>query len=315
MILEDIKQKIEKANSIVLLTHEMPDGDAVGSTIAMYIALKRLGKNVDMIIENCPRTYDFLPFRNEIKEEGSREKYDLTIALDCSDIKILNGFSNYFETAKDRIVIDHHGSNTMFGDINFVNPVSPACCQILVLVLEYLGVEIDKEIGTCILAGIITDTGGFKYETVTAETFELIAELLNKGINVSNVYKKVLQMISRSSFELRKIAMNRLEFLEEGKISFTYITKEDEKNWNAVTGEHEGIVEMARDIEGVEVAVFLRETENGYKASLRSNNYVNVSDICLMLGGGGHPKAAGANLPLPLEQAKEKIVDQIKKYI
>lgn len=315
MILEDIKQKIEKAKSIVLLTHEMPDGDAVGSTIAMYIALKRLGKNVDMIIENCPRTYDFLPFRNEIKEEGSREKYDLTIALDCSDIKRLNGFSNYFETAKDRIVIDHHGSNTMFGDINFVNPVSPACCQILVLVLEYLGVEIDKEIGTCILAGIITDTGGFKYETVTAETFELIAELLNKGINVSNVYKKVLQMISRSSFELRKIAMNRLEFLEEGKISFTYITKEDEKNWNAVTGEHEGIVEMARDIEGVEVAVFLRETENGYKASLRSNNYVNVSDICLMLGGGGHPKAAGANLPLPLEQAKEKIVDQIKKYI
>lgn len=315
MILEDIKQKIEKANSIVLLTHEMPDGDAVGSTIAMYIALKRLGKNVDMIIENCPRTYDFLPFRNEIKEEGSREKYDLTIALDCSDIKRLNGFSNYFETAKDRIVIDHHGSNTMFGDINFVNPVSPACCQILVLVLEYLGVEIDKEIGTCILAGIITDTGGFKYEAVTAETFELVAQLINKGINVSNVYKKVLQMISRSSFELRKIAMNRLEFLEEGKISFTYITKKDEETWNAVTGEHEGIVEMARDIEGVEVAIFLREAENGYKASLRSNNYVNVSDICLMLGGGGHPKAAGANLPFPLEQAKEKIVEQIKNYL
>ena len=315
MILEEIKQKIEKANSIILLTHEMPDGDAVGSTIAMYIALKRMGKNVDMIIENCPRTYDFLPFRNEIKEKGTQDKYDLTIALDCSDIKRLNGFSNYFEIAKDRIVIDHHGSNTMFGDINFVNPVSPACCQILVLVLEYLGVEIDKEIGTCILAGIITDTGGFKYEAVTAETFELVAQLINKGINVSNVYKKVLQMISRSSFELRKIAMNRLEFLEEGKISFTYITKKDEEDWNAVTGEHEGIVEMARDIEGVEVAVFLRETENGYKASLRSNNYVNVSDICLMLGGGGHPKAAGANLPFPLEQAKEKIVEQIKNYL
>ena len=315
MILEEIKQKIEKANSIILLTHEMPDGDAVGSTIAMYIALKRMGKNVDMIIENCPRTYDFLPFRNEIKEKGTQDKYDLTIALDCSDIKRLNGFSNYFETAKDRIVIDHHGSNTMFGDINFVNPVSPACCQILVLVLEYLGVEIDKEIGTCILAGIITDTGGFKYEAVTAETFELVAQLINKGINVSNVYKKVLQMISRSSFELRKIAMNRLEFLEEGKISFTYITKKDEEAWNAVTGEHEGIAEMARDIEGVEVAVFLRETENGYKASLRSNNYVNVSDICLMLGGGGHPKAAGANLPFPLEQAKEKIVEQIKNYL
>lgn len=316
MILDNIKQEIEKANTIVLLTHEVPDGDAIGSSLAMYIALKRSGKQVDLIIENCPRVYNFLPCAKEMKEKSEIEQYDLAIALDCSDIKRLNGFAAYFEKAKTRIAIDHHGSNTMFGDYNFVNPASPACAQILVTVLEYIGIEIDKEIGTCLLAGIITDTGGFKYTNVTAETFEFVADLLNKGVNVSEVYKRVLQIVSRASFELRRIAMNRLELLEDGKITFTYITLDDMQKSNAELGDHEGIVEQGRDIEGVEVCVFLRETEKGdYKVSMRSNEYVNVADICLMFGGGGHPKAAGCNINLPLEQAKEKILAQIKPYL
>lgn len=316
MILDNIKQEIEKANTIIILTHEMPDGDAVGSSLAMYIALKRMGKDVDLIIADCPRIFDFLPCSKEIKTKGRYEQYDLAIALDCSDIKRLNGFSAYFENAKTRIEIDHHGSNTMFADYNFVNPVAPACTQILVTVLEYIGAEIDKGIGTCILAGIITDTGGFKYSGVTAETFEFVAELLNKGVNVSEVYKRVLQIISKASFELKRKAMNRLEFLENGKITFTYITLEDMKTANAGPGDHEGIVEQGRDIEGVEVSVFLRETEKGdYKVSMRSNEYVNVADVSLMLGGGGHPQAAGCNIALPLEQAKEKIISQIKKYL
>ena len=316
MILDSIKQEIENANTIVILTHEMPDGDAVGSSLGFYIALKRMGKQVDLIIENCPKVYSFLPCYNEIKNKSNIEQYDLAIALDASDIKRLNGFSSYFENAKIRIQIDHHGSNTMFADFNFVNPVAPAAAQILVTVLEYIGIDIDKEIGTCLLAGIITDTGGFKYSGVTAETFEFAAELLNKGVNVSEVYKKVLQIISKSSFELKRIAINRLEFLEDGKITFTYITQDDIKNVNAGAGDHEGIVEQGRDIEGVEVSVFLRQTENGdYKVSMRSNEYVNVADVCLMLGGGGHPKAAGCNLNLPLEQVKDKIISQIKKYL
>ena len=285
MILDDIKQKIEESNNIVILTHELPDGDAIGSSLAMYIALSRLGKFVDVVIPECPVTYNFLPNRNEIKTESNIESYDLAISLDCSDIKRLNGFAKYFENAKSRVVIDHHSSNTMFGDYNFVNPASPACSQILVLVLKFLGIEIDKEIGTCLLAGIITDTGGFKYQSVTAETFELVAELLNKGVNVSYIYKKVLQTISRSSFELRKLAMDRLEFLEDGKITCTYINKEDEEKYDATIGEHEGIVELARDIEGVEVSIFLRQVEEGYKVSLRSTSYINVADICIMLGG------------------------------
>lgn len=286
-----------------------------GSSLALYNGLKQLGKDVDVVIPEYSRTFEFLPKASEIKKEGRNENYDLAIALDSGDIKRLNGFAKYFEDANTKISIDHHSSNTMFADYNFVNPMAPACAQILVIVLEALGVIIDKEIGTCLLTGIITDTGGFKYKGVTAETFEFVAGLLNRGVNVSDVYKKVLQTLSKARFELTRIAMNRLEFFEDGKITFTYITKEDEEKVEAGTNEHDGIVEMGRDIEGVEISIFLRETDNGYKISLRSNEYVNVSDICLIFGGGGHVRAAGGNINLPFDQAKEKIIDECRKNL
>ena len=317
MTIDNIKEEIYNAESIIILTHEMPDGDAIGSSLAMYNGLKSLGKNVEVVMANNSAVFDFLPGASEIRTEGTKTVYDLAIALDCGDIKRLNGYTEYFENANARIEIDHHGINTMFADYNFVNPAAPACAQILITVLENLGIEITKEIGTCLLTGIITDTGGFKYQGVSAETFEFVAELLNKGVNVSNIYKRVLQVISKNKFELRKLAMNRLEFLEDGKIAFTYILKEDEEKLNAETDAHEGIVEMGRDVEGVEVSIFLRENneKDGYKISLRSNDYVNVADICLMFNGGGHVRAAGGNIKLPLEEAKQRIIDECKKYL
>lgn len=315
MTLDNIKEEIYSAKNIVILTHDIPDGDAIGSSLSLYLALKQLGKTVDIVIPKYSKTFEFLPGATEIKKEGAMEAYDLAIALDCGDIKRLNGFTNYFEDANCRICIDHHGINTMFGDYNFVDPTAPACCQILITVLKALEVEITKDIGTCLLTGIITDTGGFKYPGVKAETFEFVAELLNKGVNVSETYKTVLQTISKEKFELRKIAMNRIELLEEGKIAYTYILQEDEKK--AGSEDHDGIVEMGRDIEGVEISIFLRETEkNNYKISLRSNNYVNVADISLLFNGGGHIRAAGGTITnMHLNKAKEKIINECKKHL
>ena len=316
MILDNILEEINKAEDIAILTHETPDGDAIGSSLALYGALKEMGKKVDVIIPECPEIFNFLPWYCDIKKEGKEEKYSLAIALDCSDIKRLNGFAKYFETEKTKIVIDHHGSNTMFGDFNFVNPDSPAACQILVTVLEYMGIEINKGIGACIATGIITDTGGFRHSTIKPETFEFTAELLKKGVNISSIYRRVMQIISMRQFEIRRIALNRMEFLEDGKIAFTYITNKEQEELGIGIGDHEGIVEFGRDVEGVEVSIFLRELpEGGYKASFRSNEYVNVSDLCLLFGGGGHPKAAGCNINLPLEQSKEKLVLETKKYL
>lgn len=315
MTVDNILEEIKKAKTIVILTHENPDGDAVGSSLAMYMALQKMGKEVDLIIPELPKIYAFLPKAEEAKKEGSTNPYDLAISLDSATIKMLNGWSNYFETAKVKVVIDHHGSNTMYGDYNYINPAAPACAQILITILEYFGIEIDKEIGTAILTGIITDTGGFQYQSTTPETFEFASELLKKGVNVSNIYKKVMNTKSKANFELRRRAIERMQFLEEGKVAITYITMQDQQEVKAEPGDHEGIVEEGRAIEGVEVSIFLRETEKGYRASLRSNDYVNVSDVCLMFGGGGHVHAAGCTIAQSLEQVKEKLINQVKMYL
>ena len=306
MTLDNIKEEIERAGKIVILTHESPDGDAVGSSLAMYNALKQLNKEVDLIIPEYPETFNFLESADKIKKEGE-EYYDLAIALDAADIKRLNGFAKYFEDAKVTINIDHHGSNKMFADYNFVNPDAPACSQILILVLEFLGVNITKEIGTCLLTGIITDTGGFKYSGTSKETFEFTSWLLSIGVNVSDVYRRVLEVRTKGNFALMRLAIDRLELIEDGKIAFTYITKEDEENVKAKNGDHDGLVDIGRTIEDVEVSILLREADGFFKGSLRSNEYVNVSDVCMMFGGGGHLRAARMFNSLTTFRSKRKI--------
>ena len=302
MTLDNILEEIKKANSIVIVTHESPDGDAIGSSLAMELALRSIGKKSDIIIPEYPRTFNFLPNAKNVKDKSDLKKYDLAISLDCTDLRRING-KEYFEEAKRTIVIDHHGTNSMYGDINFVNPVAPACCEILVGMFTYFNIDINQEIGTCILTGIITDTGGFKYQSVTAETFEFTAELLRKGVNVSEIYQTALE--------------TRMEILEDGKVTFTYITNQDETEVNAEPGDHEGLVEIGRDIEGVEISILLRQKDNEdkYKVSMRSRNYVNVSDICYIFGGGGHPKAAGCLIQGTVEQIKEKLLREIRKVI
>ena len=147
MTLDNILEEIKKAESILILTHESPDGDAIGSSLAVNLALKQLGKNPEVIIREFPRTFEFLPGSNDRKIEAQKEKYDLIITLDCADQKRLVG-KEYIERANKIINIDHHGSNTMYGDINFINPVAPACCEILIGMLEYFDIPINVEIGT-----------------------------------------------------------------------------------------------------------------------------------------------------------------------
>lgn len=286
-----------------------------GSTLAVKFAIESLGKNPDVIIPEYSKKFDFLPGIEDLKKESSISRYDLAISLDCADTKILKGYSKYYEGAKKRINIDHHSSNTMYGDINFVNPVAPACSEILIEMFEYFGIKITKTIGTCIMTGIVTDTGGFRINS-TPETFEFTSELVRTGINMKEIFRKTLQTRSRANFELNRRAMNRIEFLEGGKVSFTYITEEDEIEVEAETGDHEGIVEQGRNIEDVEVSIFLHPAkEKGYKVSLRSLEYVDVSKIALKLGGGGHINAAGAFSKGSIEEIKEKVIKEVRKEL
>lgn len=315
MTLDEILKEIKDAEKIVILTHESPDGDAIGSSLAFKLMLEELGKSADVIIPEYSRLFNFLPAIDQVKEKSDIKNYDLAISVDCTGVKRLAG-KEYFENAKRTIVIDHHGSNNMFGDLNYVNPVSPACCEILAGMFEYFQIDITKEIGTCIMTGIITDTGGFRHSGINPETFEFTAELIRKGVNIPDIYKRTLRTVTKANFLLTKKVMDRMEILEDGKVTFTYITLQDEEEVGAEPGDHEGLVEIGRDIEGVEVSIFIREKEeNLYKISLRSGNMVNVSDVCLMFGGGGHLRAAGANVQGNVEQVKEKVLKEVKKAL
>lgn len=315
--LDKILEEINKANSIVILTHDNPDGDAVGTSLALYNALKKYGKeNVDIIIPECPKAFLFLPGADNIKKSSECESYNLAIGIDCSNLNMLNGGNKYFENSDHTVVIDHHNTNTMYGDLNFVNPDAPACAEVMIVALNSFNIDIDKDIGTCILAGIITDTGGFKSQNVTSETFEFVANLLKKGINVSSVYRKVLLLKTKSAYELARAANNRLEFFSDGKIAYTYVTLEDYEKFGTSYGDHEGIVEVGRDIEGVEVSIFVRPIKGkGFKVSLRSNNKVDVDEIALLFGGGGHPKAAGFYINGDIESVKKKVIDEVKRCL
>ena len=315
MTLDTILEEIKKAEKIVVLTHEGPDGDAMGSSLGLVFALESLGKNVDIIIPEYSKSFKFMPGIEKLKEKSDVEEYDLAIALDCADSKILKGYTKYFEKATRKIVIDHHGSNTMYGDINFVDPVAPACCQILVGMFEYFGIKLTKDMATCIRTGIITDIGGFGYNA-TSETFEFASDILRLGVNISDIFRKALYTKNKANFEFNKRAMDRMEFLEDGKVAFTYITAKDEEEVNALPGDHEGIVDVGKNIENVEVSIFLHEVKDkGFKISLRSVEYVNVATVAIMFGGGGHDKAAGAYSNGLPEQIKMKVLNEVKKQL
>jgi phosphoesterase RecJ-like protein len=316
MTLDEILKEINNAETFVILAHENPDGDAIGSSLAMCLALQNMGKKAEVLMKEHPANFNFLPGVENIKTEASLENYDMAIVVDCPDLKrVVSTYHKYFEEAKVKVEFDHHGKNAMFGDYNIVDQVSPACAQILVSSFEYLNIEITKDIATCLLTGIITDTGGFKNSGITAETFEFAAWALTKGVNVSNIYRESMMIVTKSKFEIQKIAMDRLEFFADGKIAFTYITKEDDKKIDFQPGDHDGIVEIGRNIEGVEISIFLYEKDKGFKASLRSNEYADVSEICMIFGGGGHIKASGATMNMSLEDAKKAIISESIKHL
>ena len=316
MTLDEILKEIKNAQTIAILTHESPDGDAIGSSLALKLMIEELEKEAEVIIPEFPRTFQFLPGAEQVKIDTETKNYDLVISVDCATLKRL-AKNEYFENAKKTIVIDHHGSNNMYGDLNYVNPASPACCEILVSMAEYFQIHMTKEIGTCIMTGMITDTGGFRYMGITPETFEYTADLLRIGVDIPDVYKRIMGTKTKANFELTKKVISRLEMLEDGKVAFSYINAQDEKEVNAEPGDHEGLVNIGKDIEGVLVSIFIRqkEEENAYKVSLRSEDGINVSDICLLFGGGGHSRAAGALIQGNVEEVKEKLMKEIKKWM
>lgn len=310
IVLDNIIEVINKAQKIGIFTHVSPDGDAIGSSLGLYLGLKQLKKDVDVIADEYSRCFNFLPFREEIMSEGQKD-YDLAIALDCASRGRLFDPRNSFDDSKVTISIDHHASNTYFAQFNYVEDHSPATCKTLVQIMKRLNITINKDIGECLMSGIITDSGGFRYDTVDDETFEFAAQMLDTGVNISDIYYRTFDVKTKAQFKLSSIATSRLKFYNKDRIALTYVTKDDFKEVKATVGDHEGIVNVGRNIEGVEVSVFLREDEDGtYKVSLRSNDAVDVSEIAKVFDGGGHSRAAGCTIDSSLDVAIKKLVKE-----
>ena len=307
-----ILEVIKKANNIAIMAHESPDGDAIGSVLAMYLALEQLGIKADPIVPSYPKMFNVLDRINDFKQEPDKD-YDLVIILDCANSKRISN-EDLFEKATISINIDHHATNTEFATYNLVERGGPACCLTLVDIFKDWDVSIGKSIGQALSTGIITDTGGFRFNNIS-KTYRFIADMLDIGVDITNIYYKILTTNTIPQFELKKIAQERLEFYHKNKIAFTYIEQADDERLGTSTGDHEGIVDIGKNIEGVEVSLFYRYQDNKYRVSLRSNEYVDVSEIATIFGGGGHTKAAGFTTTLSLEESKKQVLEEIEKRL
>lgn len=308
-----INELINESNSILLLTHETPDGDAIGSVLAFYHFLLSINKTVDMVILDIPKIYDFLPGINNVVDNVERD-YDLGIVVDCASRERIGQNNDLFSKCRHTICIDHHVSNTNYCDINYVDGDISSCCQVIYSLFKDLDVTLRKEIGEVLVSGILTDTNGFGNNNVDMNTFKIVSEIMDLDVNVHELYKKLLWTKTMSQYNLMKIGMDRLEFFCDGKIAFTYILKDDFRKVSASLGEHEGIVDIGRNILGVEVSIFIRE-DDGWTISLRSSGKYPVNEIAKRFNGGGHFMAAGGKVNGNLEDIKICLIDETKKVI
>lgn len=308
-----IKELIDKSNSIVLLTHESPDGDAIGSVMAFFHYLTSINKTVDIVIPEVPELFNYIADINKVVDKSDKS-YDLGIVLDCATKERIGQMNNEFDRCTNTLNIDHHKSNTLFGTINYVWGLEPACCQVIYYLFKNLNVELTMNVGISLMTGLLTDTNGFRNDTVNKKTFLMAADMYDYGVDIYWLYKNVLATKNKAQYELMKIVVNRLEFFADGKIAFAYITKEDMESVSAKLGDHEGLVDIGREISGVEVSIFVRE-DNGYKVSLRSNSKVDVSMIATRFGGGGHTMASGCKINDNLENVKKVLIEEVEKVL
>lgn len=315
-MIEDILNKIKNASTIAIFTHESPDGDALGSSTGLKIMLERLGKEADIKLSEYPAKFSFLPNLTKVNLEDEEGKiYDLAIAVDCAEIRRIQKKEMYL-VAKEKIMIDHHQLIDTIADIYYVKSDYPACCEVLFELCEKFGIELDKEIGTCLITGLITDTGGFRHRGINERTFNYASLCMSKGVDITKIYNKTLHTRTKTNYKIFKRTSERTEFIENEKIAVTYTTKEDIEELEPKAGDFEGIVDVGLKVEGVEVSLYLKEKETGgVKISLRATGDVNVSKICNVFGGGGHIKAAGAFIEGSIEEVREKVVEEIKKAL
>ena len=317
-MLDKIADTIMASDTIAILPHVFADGDALGSSFALALALAAMGKKADVLLEEeVPLLYDFLPGRHLSNiHVKSQKQYDLALALDCGDMERLGRRKEVFDRANRTVNIDHHNTNNGFAIQNHVDTASSSTGEIIFVLLGQMGHRTSPDIAVNLYVAISTDTGGFRYSNTTPLTHKIVSELISQGVEVAELSRTIFDTASYEKVKLTGAAIQSLALVENSRIAVMTLTNEMISSTGAREEDSEGIINIARNIRGVEAAVMLRELNNGdIKVNLRSNKYVDVSVIAGRYSGGGHKRAAGFTTTGDLTRVKVGLLDELRKEL
>ncbi|SES68554.1 phosphoesterase RecJ domain-containing protein [Natronincola peptidivorans] len=307
---------VEKNNTIAVISHVEPDGDSLGSLLGLGLALKKICGSVYIFInDDFPQKYKFLPGYKYITtyDNSHNMDFDFCFVLDCGDLQRLGYSQSILSRSQNTVNVDHHISNTEFGSINILQSDASSTCEIIYDLLEDFQLQLDVDIATCLYIGLATDTGNFVYDNTTAKTFRVAADLMNYNINLNDISYNLYQNKSINNIRFLGHILKHMEISSNGKIAMIMITNNLLEEYNVTINEIDSVINYARDIKGVEIAVMLKEIEgNQVKAGFRSKQEANVSTLAQKFGGGGHKKASGATIKGNVKEAREKIEKQIR---
>lgn len=313
---EQIKHTLDAAQRILVSSHVRPDADAYGSAIAMALHLKAQGKEVTLWNEEgLTEKFRYLPESGLVQAPPGQGKqdFDVFLALDTSTKERLGRVLKATGQVTTWINIDHHVSNHRYADLNYIDDTAPATGQIVYNYLSEAGGVITPAMANNLYAAISTDTGSFQYDKTSPHTFRLAADLVDKGVNVPELSRRMYDSYPRRRLELLKALLNSVRFDCDDRVASFSLSMETAKNLAVLPEDNEGLIDHLRAVEGVQVAVFFEELpENKVRLSMRSKEpRFDVCKICGLFGGGGHAQAAGARLPGPLKAAEEKVLEAI----
>ncbi len=319
--LKELLEKLSKENQIIVSAHISPDADAVGSALGLAHGLKTSGKSVMVYL------HDAIPARlqglcGEIKvvqqiAEIDFNKFQTLIVVDTASKKrVGKEIDSLFKSVKTTYNIDHHISNDRYAEFNYIEATAAASAVIVWKILKGLGVSFNKTIANLLYAGILDDTGRFCFSNTNVSALQCAADLVAEGAIPNFVSKQLYGNMPLKKLKMQADAIGRVQLLAAGKIALLSMSKKTLDNFQAEADDTDGLVELIRNIEGVEVAVFQREIEDGWKFSLRSKKEeIDVNQVALVFGGGGHKAAAGCKLAGTEEQTAKTLIEELKKAI
>jgi phosphoesterase RecJ-like protein len=305
-----IIERLPKSSKILVVSHAYPDGDAIGSLLAMGLALKAMHKDVCMYNESpIPTVYRFLKSVNEIYHKiDLSDTYDTAVVLDCGDIERVGSIASYLLRFPMIINIDHHVTNTQFGHLQYVDPEACATAEIIYRLIDALPVSIDSSMAAAIYTGILTDTGSFRFSNTNQTAFSICARMIEHGANPYEVAQHVYGAYSLGRIKLLNLALDSLELSPNGRLSVMTLTRRMLNETATHPEDIDGIINYGRRIRDVKVAALIHETGRAhYHVSLRSDGDVNVANIAAGFGGGGHAGAAGFSAVKPLTELKQEL--------